>query len=129
MTMTPEQIELAIETGELVERYVSYYGDGAVLDCAKSPLNCRKDDEEDEDGNPQHTAIVRVVLPRADYLKVHHYCRGNNGPDPLSDAYEAAQIIATSVVESDVWSCDVPWSTAECDRLGGCFLCGGRHDS
>jgi len=109
----------------LIERYVSYYGDGAVLDCAKSPINCRIDDEDESGESP--TAIVRVVMPKADYLDVHQYCRGNMGENPLSGAYEAAQIVATKATETEVWSCNVEWTPEECDRLGGCFLCGGDH--
>lgn len=120
--MTTEQIDDGIESGELLERYISYYGDGAVLGCGKSLANCRCDDEGE-------TAIVRVVMPKRDYLDVRHYCNGNAGPRPFSDAYEAAQVVAATAVETEVYSCDVAehWTPAECDRLGGCFLCGGDH--
>lgn len=118
--MTTAEIEEGLETGQLVERFVSYYGDGAVLDTGGTPARCKRDDE-----GP--TALVRVVMPKPDYMLIWHYCRGNAGPQPLSDAYEAAQIIAERALESEVWHCDVDWSPEECDHMGGCFLCGGDH--
>jgi len=125
---------------ENVERYISYYGDGAVYDCAKTPGDCRVDTEPDwgdtspndyPDGDypdPAPSAIIRVVMPKADYLDIWHYCRRENtGPNPLSDAYEAAQIVATKATETEVIECGSPWPVSECERLGGCYLCGGDH--
>jgi len=124
-----------------VERYISYYGDGAVLDCARNAVDCRVDTEPDwgdtcpndysdtgEYPDPAPSCIVRVVMPKADYLDIWYYChRDNMGPNPLSDAYEAAQIVAIKAVETEVIQCDSPWTPEECDRLDGCYLCGGDH--
>lgn len=124
-----------------VERYISYYGDGAVYDCAKTQFRCRVDTEpdwgdtspndyesEDDYPEPGPSCIVRVVMPKSDYLDIWHYCRcGNSGPNPLCDAYEAAQIVANKAIETEVVSCSCPWTPEECDRLGGCYLCGGDH--
>lgn len=132
--MTKDQIDEGLSNGSLVERYVSYYGDGAVYDCAKSPYRVREDSDgydgsqclEPDDEPP--SCVVRIVMPKNEYLKVWYYCRRDNtGPEPLSDACEAAQIIAVSAVETEVLRCNVPWSPEECERLGGCYLCGGSH--
>ena len=129
--LSDEHVEHGLDSGRLVERYISYYGDGAVFDCSKTYGGCAVDTEPDEEsGEPNPSAIIRTILPKAEYLKVWHYCRrDNSGPDPLSDAYEAAQIVAVSAVRAEVEMCGVAdyWSPKECDRLGGCFLCGGDH--
>lgn len=143
--LTEEQIEAGLADNSLVERFVSFYGDGAVYDSSKTQFNCRVDtepdwgesspsdfDDEGDYPDPAPSAIIRVIMPKAEYLKIWYYTRrDNNGPEPLSDAYEAAQIVALSAVETEVVSCGVHdaghWSPDECDRLGGCFLCGGDH--
>lgn len=54
------------------------------------------------------------------------YVRGNSGAEPYSDGYEAMECIQAAE-SSHVLSCTVNWPTAECKRLGGCYLCGGMH--
>ena len=109
--------------------YVSIYGDGALLDATTTnPDSLRHDDEPGEDGNPQPTAILALEgVPAAVRIRAIDYCRrGNAGDEPYSDAYEAMEC-CQQAESANVLSCDVPWTPEECDRLCGCFLCGGDH--
>ena len=111
--------------------YVSIYGDGALLDATTTnPGSLRRDDESDEEGNPNCTAILALGgVPKDVRIRAVDYCRRDNaGENPYSDGYEAMECI--NVAEHvDVLECDVPWPESECRRLGGCFLCGGMHES
>jgi len=123
---------VTMNTTKTVDMCVSIYGDGALLDALVGDwiLDLRTDDETDEDGNDNPTARIRLVdVPLSIADRAVDYCRNdNNGKsEPYSDGYEAMECI-NAAGKSSVWSCDVPWSTAECQRLGGCYLCGGNHD-
>ena len=111
--------------------YVSIYGDGALLDATTtSPGNLRRDDEPDEEGQDRPTAILALhgVLYAIRVRAVDYCRRGNAGADPYSDGYEAMECVQAAT-EVEVLECGVTWSHAECKRLGGCFLCGGMHNS
>jgi hypothetical protein len=120
-----------------VDLVVSIYGDGALLDASldvdTGSLRIDEEPERDEAGNPipdtqQATAILELSgVPSMVALRAVDYCRHENtGPEPYSDGYEAMECFADSK-EKTVWSCDIPWTPEECDRLGGCYLCGGDH--
>ena len=112
------------------ELYISVHGDGALLDATTtSPDNLRRDDETDEEGNLNHTAIFALHgVPKPIRVRAVDYARRDNaGADPYSDGYQAMECVHAAKA-SDVLDCDVPWTTQECKRLGGCFLCGGMHD-
>ncbi|MEQ8786231.1 MAG: hypothetical protein RIC55_08025 [Pirellulaceae bacterium] len=114
-----------------VDVWVSIYGDGALLDCTLDGDwgNLKHDDELDEQGDAQPTAIIALRgVPCAVALAAWDYCQGNQGSSPYSDGYEATECCAVAK-ESEVLECSVPWSCAECKRLGGCFLCGGDHST
>ena len=120
-----------------VDLVVSIYGDGALLDASLDgdTGNLRIDEEPecDEDGHPipdtrQPTAILELSgVPAMVALRAVDYCRHENtGPEPYRDGYEAMECVADAKGKA-VWSCDIPWTPEECDRLGGCYLCGGDH--
>jgi hypothetical protein len=117
---------------------VSVYGDGALLDATLDgdPGNLARDEEPecDEDGHPmpdtqQPTAILELSgVPAMTALRAVDYCRHENmGPEPYRDGYEAMECVE-GAKECEVCECSVPWSPAECKRLGGCYLCGGNHE-
>jgi hypothetical protein len=110
--------------------YVSVYGDGALLDATtKGTESLRHDEEMDENGDPNPTAILELLgVPVSIVRRAVDYCRRDNqGADPYSDGYEAMECV-NAAETVNVLECDVPWSPAECKRLGGCFLCGGMHE-
>jgi len=109
--------------------YVSVYGDGALLDATTTgPGSLRRDDEPDEDGSDRPTAILALHgVPRRIRIRAVDYCRRDNAwAEPYRDGYEAMECVSAAQ-EVEVLDCDVPWTEAECRRLGGCFLCGGMH--
>lgn len=120
--------------------HVSIYGDGALLDATLEGDygNLKHDDEPrrnedgepDEDGELEPTAVIELKgVPTLVALAAIDYCRHQNlGPQPYFDGYQAMECITTAK-ESKVISCGVSeyWPPEECDRLGGCFLCGGDH--
>ena len=117
--------------------YVSVYGDGALLDAnTTTPDSLRRDDapECDENGEPidgetcQPTAILALHgVPKSIRTRALDYVGGNTGADPYSDGYEAMECI-NAAQRVEVLECGVSWSSVDCHRLGGCFLCGGMHE-
>jgi len=108
--------------GVRVDLFVSVYGDGALLDAT---IDVDGDDLRRDDEGP--TAILRLTgVPAEIAMAAVDYANGNMGPCPYSDGYEACECLAVAQ-SSEVVECDVPWSSDECKRLGGCFLCGGDH--
>lgn len=122
---------LVDENEDGVDLVVSIYGDGALLDASldDDPEDLRTDDEPDENGDRQPTARLRLSgVPTLVALAAVDYCRHDNmGPQPYRDGYEAMECIQQAK-KREVWNCGVGWSPSECQRLGGCFLCGGNHE-
>ena len=112
----------------LADLYVSVYGDGALLDASfDSPDYLRRDEEPDEEGNPQPTAILALSgVPRSIAERAMDYVNGNCGTEPYSDGYQAMECVCAAK-SIEVLECDVSWSPEECKRLGGCYLCSGFH--
>lgn len=104
---------------------VAIYGDGALLD---AHVVGEDGDElrEDEDGEWAHIHLTGV--PALAAMDAVMYARHDNmGARPYRDGYEAMEC-CQKAKESSVLSCSVAWSTKECRRLGGCYLCGGMHE-
>ncbi len=137
--MKTENREKHLARGK-VTLYVSVYGDGALLDCSfRGPDRLKRDNEacgdceachEEEECTSNNTAIIRLDnVPSPIALRAWDYCREDNmGAEPYSDGYEATECLGAAE-SSEVIACSVPWTKADCERLGGCFLCGGMHDS
>ena len=65
--------------------YVSIYGDGALLDATTTgPGNLRHDDEQDENGVIQPTAVLALQgVPHSIRVRAVDYCRRDNqGAEP-----------------------------------------------
>ena len=116
--------------------YITVYGDGALLDASmedsggllhdKACGECKSCIAGDGCDN-NHTCTLELAgVPARIALAAIDYCNGNSGPEPYSDGYEAMECFSEAKT-STVLECEVPWEPTECDRLGGCFLCGGDH--